>query len=82
MGASVHGLASRLRAATSRGSFWKRSRKSGPYGGDDEQRALGVFQRAREQAIEAEALVRFGEGEQLLELIDGERKGGVVLLPT
>ena len=50
------------------------------HGGDDEQRAIRVLQRRREQPVEAPALVRIGEGEQLLELIDGEQEGGVVLL--
>ena len=76
IGGSVQGLPDRLRTPTSRGSSSKRSRKSAPYGRDHEQRAVGIGQRGGEQAVEAAALRRIGEGEQLLELIDREQEGG------
>ena len=41
------------------------------HGGDNEQRAVGILQRRRKQTIEPATLLRIGEGEQLLKLIDG-----------
>jgi hypothetical protein len=52
------------------------------HGGDEKQGAVGVGERCREQAAEALALVRVGEGEQLFELVHGEQEGRVVLRAT
>ena len=52
----------------------------GAHGRDHEQRAVGIVQCGGEQPVEPAPLRRVGEGEQLLELVDGEQEGGVVLL--
>ena len=79
IGASVHGLAQPVAHVDQpRQVLGEAVEKVRAHGGDDEQRAVGVLQRAGEQPIEAAALVRIGEGEQLLELVDGEQEGGVV----
>jgi hypothetical protein len=44
----------------------------GAHSGNDKQRAVGILQRGSKQPIEPAALLRICEGEQLLELIDGE----------
>ena len=80
IGGRVQGRARRLRRSTSRGRSSKRSRKSAR---TVEMRNSGQSasrQGGREQAVEALALVRVGEGEELLELVDGEQEGGVVAL--
>jgi hypothetical protein len=46
------------------------------HGGDEKQGAVGIRERSREQPVEALALVRVGEGEQLL--LAAEEEAGLV----
>ena len=53
--------------------------KVAAHGRDHEQRTIWIGQRGGKQAVKAGALGGIGEGEQLLELIDGEQEGGLIV---